>query len=717
MKVSVLTITYNHEKYVAQAIESVLMQEVNFDYELVIGEDCSTDKTREIVVEYQKKYPNRIRLLLNEKNMGMNRNFVQTYHACKGQYIALLEGDDYWTSPQKLQKQVDFLDKHPDFVICFHNVQIIYEDDAKESSLYNIDQQEVSSIENLFSCNFINTASCLFRNKLFSKFPEWIYKLSFADWPLHILNAEYGKIMYINEAMGVYRIHKGGIWSCLAAYNPKKRIIIDTMVIEFLKIIDRHFKYKYRYAIRQALIPRYVSLIKELISEDNHKKAIFYFSQIKILDKYLNYKYSSIIMKSIIPRYVSLTNELISKGDYEKAKFYIFHLLKLGFWRNVSNRYLLIFLLWLFSPNVCQLLKHIISKLKTFKRSLIVTTNRWRQRALSYISYTTNYANLSKPSSITFDITDRCSLRCRTCLKWVPRGTRQELDIHSWEKIICSLKEWLGNYRVCISGGELFLRDDIFEIISFARKRGIYVTAVTNGYHIDASIAKKIFASGLNGIGITLNGITPATHDFTRGVKGSYEKTLRAIALLNNSKKSMFVGIGTVLMGYNQHEIIDLVKFMKEKHLDGITFQALHDSNSFQSYDINSQFSEESLWYINHPLWPKDISKMLSIVDEIIDYKKRGYSIGNSYESLEWMKHYFQNPKETLKIKCTVGINNFSIDPYGETRLCFSMSSLGNILLQKPEQIWKSRSATQQRKAIKVCKNTCRILMCNFDNR
>ena len=125
MKVSVLTITYNHEKYIAQAIESVLIQEVNFDYELVIGEDCSTDKTREIVIDYQRKYPHKIRLLLNEKNLGMHRNFAQTYHACRGQYIAVLEGDDFWTSPHKLQKQVDFLDNNPDFAICFHNMQVI----------------------------------------------------------------------------------------------------------------------------------------------------------------------------------------------------------------------------------------------------------------------------------------------------------------------------------------------------------------------------------------------------------------------------------------------------------------------------------------------------------------------------------------------------------------------------------------------------------------
>lgn len=107
--VSVWMITYNHEKFIAQAIDSVIMQKTNFDYEIVIGEDCSTDRTREIVLEYKAKHPDKFKLLLQEKNVGMMQNFIVTLKTCNGKYIALLEGDDYWTDPLKLQKQVDFL--------------------------------------------------------------------------------------------------------------------------------------------------------------------------------------------------------------------------------------------------------------------------------------------------------------------------------------------------------------------------------------------------------------------------------------------------------------------------------------------------------------------------------------------------------------------------------------------------------------------------------
>lgn len=333
---------------------------------------------------------------------------------------------------------------------------------------------------------------------------------------------------------------------------------------------------------------------------------------------------------------------------------------------------------------------------------------------LSRIAYITNHINVLKPSSITFDVTDRCPLRCKTCGKWISKGERQELDTQSWKAVIRSLRNWLGNYRVCLSGGEPFLREDIFDIISFARKQNVYVTAVTSGYHIDESMAKKIVDSGLHGLSITLNGITPSTHDFTRGVEGSYERALRAIELLNTSKKNMFVCVETVLMENNQREIPGLIEFTKAKKLNGISFQALYNKSSFLPYDYNHHFQEENAWYLDNPLWPKDSNKMRSTIDEIIGYKKKGYLIGNSVESLTWMKRYFQNPKELLAVKCMVGVSNFSIDPYGETRLCFSMGSIGNVLLQTPKQIWHGKKAVLQRKAVKGCKNTCRILMCNF---
>jgi glycosyltransferase involved in cell wall biosynthesis len=232
VKVSVLMITYNHEPYIAQAIESVLMQQTSFEYELVIGEDCSTDRTREIVVAYAKKCPDRIRPLLHEQNLGLmgKNNVVATYHACRGKYIALLEGDDYWTDPLKLQKQVDFLDNHPVCSICAHNTKIIgsNKDIPRRTFLpENLEtditrgQEVIFELPTLLQRIFFHTSSCIFKNGLITDFPEFLFLLPGLDYGFFVLLACFGKIGYVNDVMSVYRNDSNGLWNRL---NQKSQL-------------------------------------------------------------------------------------------------------------------------------------------------------------------------------------------------------------------------------------------------------------------------------------------------------------------------------------------------------------------------------------------------------------------------------------------------------------------------------------------------------------
>jgi len=122
--VSVCMITYNHENFIKDAIEGILMQKTSFPIELIIGEDCSTDNTRKIVKDYEEKYPEIIFAQYSEKNLGMINNFLNVLQAARGKYIALCEGDDYWTDPLKLQKQVDFLEANPEYVICANRTKV-----------------------------------------------------------------------------------------------------------------------------------------------------------------------------------------------------------------------------------------------------------------------------------------------------------------------------------------------------------------------------------------------------------------------------------------------------------------------------------------------------------------------------------------------------------------------------------------------------------------
>src|SRR5262249_22602210 len=151
----------------------------------------------EIVLEYARRLPDKIRPILAERNMHSNHLAMQLILESQSDYIALLDGDDYWTSPLKLQKQVDYLDRHPECAICFHNVAIVYDDQSQQAWNSNPpDQKRVSRIEDLFESCFIQTCSTMFRRGLFSKFPRWYATDHSPDWSLHILNAQYGTVDY-----------------------------------------------------------------------------------------------------------------------------------------------------------------------------------------------------------------------------------------------------------------------------------------------------------------------------------------------------------------------------------------------------------------------------------------------------------------------------------------------------------------------------------------
>jgi len=248
LKVSILIMTYNHAHFIRKAIDSVLMQQVNFNHEIVISEDFSTDGTREIVIEYQEKYSGKIRLLLSQKNLHSNEVVARGITACKGEYIALLDGDDYWTSPHKLQKQVDFLDKYPECSMCFHNATAFYEDGSKEPWTWTpTNQKEFSTLEDIWLGNFIATCSTMFRNRAFGEVPKWYSFFPITDWPLHILNAEQGKIGYINEVMGAYRYHRGGDYSLLSQ-EQKLRTTFN-----FYHLMNYNLGFRYNNLIKIAL--------------------------------------------------------------------------------------------------------------------------------------------------------------------------------------------------------------------------------------------------------------------------------------------------------------------------------------------------------------------------------------------------------------------------------------------------------------------------------
>ncbi len=211
--VSVRVLAYNHEKYIAECLEGIVSQKTDFPFEVIIGEDCSTDRTREICRDYKAKYPNLINLIESETNLGAHLNGERTIAAYRGKYIAWCDGDDYWTDPYKLQKQVDILERREDISICFHKVKIINETENLPPIISNPHQKTVSTIYDLAYINFIHAPSVMFRNNLFEPQNEILRNIPARDYAVHLLNASKGDIYFINEVMAVYREHRGSVWA------------------------------------------------------------------------------------------------------------------------------------------------------------------------------------------------------------------------------------------------------------------------------------------------------------------------------------------------------------------------------------------------------------------------------------------------------------------------------------------------------------------------
>lgn len=273
MKVSVCVITYNHERLIIQCIDSILFQECRYPFELVIGEDGSTDNTRGIIENYVKEYPDRIRLLPDEGNLGMIPNFIRTLRNCTGKYIAICEGDDYWTDPNKLQKQVDFLEANPEYVLCFTDNTFYYENEERFEPQ---PQEDVDTLvfKDILRKNQVSTLTVLFRNNMIA-LDEDFAQLSVGDWPLYVLLSQYGKLKRLPFISGVYRVHDSNNFF-KGDYLDKKR-----KLTEALEYLYNRLDVTYAPAANKKLIRSYLTLITEYRKQNKYNEAGGYLMKLK----------------------------------------------------------------------------------------------------------------------------------------------------------------------------------------------------------------------------------------------------------------------------------------------------------------------------------------------------------------------------------------------------------------------------------------------------
>jgi glycosyltransferase involved in cell wall biosynthesis len=288
---TVCIITYNHEKFICETLDSVLMQKTNFAYKILIGEDCSTDDTREILLEYKQKHPDKIDLLLNKKNMGPTDNLMNVHRAANTKYIAMLDGDDYWTDPDKLQIQVDFLEKNQNYAGCFHTISFNTIDSAKRY-LYpeNVKQDSFTAKDVITMIGkkwLIMTSSIVYNKTKTGNLPDWMYQLKIGDIPINLLIADAGNVFYMSKVMAAYRENVGSLMTTKAYNNTN----IAKQRIHTLNLFNQYTGSKYAGHIFRQLLALYYELIKDADLKKNTLSSLYYsvcFNYFNLRLKHLN---------------------------------------------------------------------------------------------------------------------------------------------------------------------------------------------------------------------------------------------------------------------------------------------------------------------------------------------------------------------------------------------------------------------------------------------
>jgi len=266
--VSVFMMTYNHERYISQALDSILSQKVLFDYEVVLGDDCSIDGTKEIVLSYKDKYPDKIKLLLHKKNIGAAKNQIEVFNNCSGKYIAICEGDDYWTDPYKLQKQISFLEERNDCNISFHNYSIVDRNDVYVSNGHTLYYKDILGLDDIINGLFPKTCTVVFRRSAIERIDlaEVPFLNDIVLWVLILLDGSYA--MKLNDNMACYRIHENGVWSLQS--RAKRRAHLIKQTAQELSIIKSKPK---SFILHSGLVSLYIESAIDLLQSGEIKRA------------------------------------------------------------------------------------------------------------------------------------------------------------------------------------------------------------------------------------------------------------------------------------------------------------------------------------------------------------------------------------------------------------------------------------------------------------
>ncbi|MFH1397105.1 MAG: radical SAM protein [Candidatus Omnitrophota bacterium] len=320
-----------------------------------------------------------------------------------------------------------------------------------------------------------------------------------------------------------------------------------------------------------------------------------------------------------------------------------------------------------------------------------------------------NEINILKPSFCCVAATDYCMLRCKMCNKWsepMPKpGEAPTLD--EWKNFISGFRELVdAGFEMDFGGGEALSMPGILDLVKFAKLKGFKTTMASNGYLINEEMAKKIADSGLDAVSLSFDSHRPEVHDKMRGVEGVHRQVMKAVDNLTKYAKHTRKGLCCIIMNENLDDLLSVVKLADaDEKIDWIYFMVVVQPN--YSGPLTDDWKDEYNY-----LWPKDKTKVISILDELIRLRQNGSKISNRVEHLRAYKAYFNNPQKLVnKAKCIVGGRAISINAYGFVQLCLFKDFIGNIRKDDIRELWHSQNAELIRNKVDECKTNCHLLL------
>ncbi|MFC1666933.1 radical SAM protein [Candidatus Omnitrophota bacterium] len=314
-----------------------------------------------------------------------------------------------------------------------------------------------------------------------------------------------------------------------------------------------------------------------------------------------------------------------------------------------------------------------------------------------------------KPKFCCVAATDYCMLRCKMCNKWQEKIPKPDEvpSIDEWKNFIAGFRELVDEgFEMDFGGGEILSMPGVLELVRFAKDKGFKTTMASNGYLINEDMAKRIADSGLDAVSISLDSPHAEVHDKMRGVNGVYQRVMNALTNLTKYSPQTKKGLCCIIMNENMNDLLKLAEFTdSDNRVDWLYFMSVVQPN--YSGPLDGEWRDEYNY-----LWPKDIPRLMPIIDELIRLRQNGSKVSNRPEHLRAYKAYFSDPKKFVnKAKCIIGGAAISVNTYGFIQLCFFMDFIGNIRKHDIRKLWYSQDAGMVRKKVNQCKSNCHLLL------